>query len=135
MESNNSPYSVLDLVADSDTGAGRFEIRLDQERIKILLSPRDQVAMDVYRSKGTHSPEFVSLFSGVYLHAVTEAIRALPEHATKKWQKTMRRSLDKHGVTVGDELLKQHASRHAQTIMGNPLGHLLTVFAKRDDED
>ena len=108
---------------------------MDQDRIKIHLSPRDQVAIDIYRSKGAHSPELVSLFSGVYLHAVTEAIRALPEHATTKWHNAMRRSLEQHGITDGDELLRQHAWRHAQTIMGNPLGHLLTVFAKRDDED
>lgn len=135
LEAHSSPNSVIDLVADESTGAGRFDIGLDQDRIKIHLSPRDQVAMDVYRRKGAHSPELVSLISGVYLHAVTEAIRALPEQSDRNWHKAIRRSLEKHGITDNNELLKQHAWRHAQTIMGNPLGHLLTVFAKRDDED
>ena len=91
--------------------------------------------MDAYRSRGAYSAELVSLVSGVYLHAVTEAIRALPEQSTKKWHKTIRWALHKHGIQDEDERLKHQAWRHAQTIMGNPLGNLLTVFTKRDDED
>ena len=135
LEANKNPYSVIDLVSDESTRAGRFDIRLDQDRIKIHLSPADQASMEIYRSRGAYSPELVSLFSGVYLHAVTEAIRALPAHSTKKWQESIRRSLQNHGINEKDEPLKQDAWRHAQTIMGNPLGHLLTVFAKHDDED
>ena len=135
LESNGNPYSVIDLVSDQNTAVGRFDLALDEDRIRIHLSPADQVAMDAYRNRGAYSTELVSLVSGVYLHAVTEAIRALPEQSTKKWHKTIRWALDKHGIRDEDERLKQEAWRHAQTIMGNPLGNLLAVFTKRDDED
>ena len=135
LETNGNPYSVIDLVSDQNTAVGRFDLALDEDRIKIHLSPADQVAMDVYRNRGAYSTAMVSLVSGIYMHAVTEAIRALPEQSTKKWHKTIRWALHKHGIQDEDERLKREAWRHAQTIMGNPLGNLLTVFTKRDDED
>ena len=135
LETNGNPYSVIDLVADDRTSAGKFEVTLDQDRIKIHLSPKDQMAIDRYRSKGAYSPEFVSLFSGVYLHSVTEAIRNLPEQPSKKWHKTIRWSLQKHGIDDSGEQMKEDALKHAQTIMGNPIGQLLNVFSKREDEE
>ena len=135
LEANESPYSIIDLVADHSTAPGRFDLRLDEDRIKIHLSPADQAAMDAYRSKGAYSPEFVSLFSGIYLHAITEAIRRLPEHSHKKWHESIRWSLHRNGIDDEDEQLKNDALKHAQTIMGNPIGHLLTVFSRREDED
>ena len=135
LELNGNPYSVIDLVSDQNTGVGRFDLALDEDRIKIHLSPVDQAVMDAYRSRGAYSAELVSLISGVYLHAVTEAIRTLPEQSTKQWHKTIRWALHRHGIQDEDERLKREAWRHAQTIMGNPLGNLLTVFAKREDED
>ena len=135
LESSGNPYSIIDLVADQSTSVGRFDLALGEDRIKIHLSPTDRDAIDVYRSRGEHSAELVSLVASVYLHAVTEAIRTLPEKPTKQWHKTIRWALAKHGIQNSDEELKREAWRHAQTITGNPLGNLLTVFAKRDDED
>ena len=135
LEGNRNPYSVIDLVADDNVTLGRFDLRLDQDRIKIHLSPADQSAIDVYRSKGAYSPEFVSLLSGVYLHAITEAIRRLPENSNKKWHEAIRWAIQRHGIYDEDEQLKNDAFKHAQTIMGNPIGHLLTVFSRREDEE
>lgn len=135
LQSNGNPYSVIDLVGDEHTATGKFTVSLDEDRIKIHLSPKDRIAIDSYRNKGAYSPEFVSMFSGIYLHAVTEAIRNLPERPTKTWQRTIQGSLQKHGIDDDDGLMRNDALAHAQTIMGNPIGHLLTVFSKREDED
>ena len=135
LESSGNPYSIIDLVADQSTAVGTFALALGEDRIKIHVSPTDRDAIDVYRSRGEHSAELISLVASVYLHAVTEAIRTLPEKPTKQWHRTIRWALAKHGIQNPDEELKREAWRHAQTITGNPLGNLLTVFAKREEED
>jgi hypothetical protein len=55
LELNGNPYSVIDLVSDQNTGVGRFDLALDEDRIKIHLSPADQTVMDAYRSRGAYS--------------------------------------------------------------------------------
>ena len=63
--------------------------------------------MDAFRMLGTQSTELIALFSGVYLHAVTEALRNLADHADKQWSDTVRWALHQNHIYEDDEEILQ----------------------------
>ena len=159
LEPASNPFSVIDLVKSNDvaTGAfdvkldddrikicfserekqltGAFDVKLDDDRIKICFSEREKEAMDAFRMLGTQSTELIALFSGVYLHAVTEALRNLADYADKQWSDTVRWALHQNHINEDDEEIAANALRYAQVIMGHPVGRMLTAFTNPDEED
>ena len=131
----SNPFSVIDLVKGSDVTTGTFDVKLDGDRIKIYFSDREKDAMDAFRMLGTQSTELIALFSGVYLHAVTEALRNLADHADKQWSDTVRWALHQNHIYEDDENIAANALRYSQVIMGHPVGRLLTAFTNPDEED
>ena len=133
LEDGGSPFSVIDLVPDPNISQGSFRVVLDDNRIKIHVAKRDKESIEVLRKQGEHSPERASLFPALYLHAVTEALHNLAEHADTHWAYTMRKALDRHKITDDDESLKFNALRHAQTLMEFPIGTLLRAFVSGEE--
>jgi len=74
-----------------------------------------------------------SLFSGLYLHAITKAIAELPEHGDRRWAQTMLKRLEDKGVQTDQADLQSQALHFAQLLMEQPLGkHMEAAF--REDE-
>ena len=136
LEEGGSPFSVIDLVADNQIDKGSFKIQLDDNRIKIHLAPEDKDRLETLRNQEERKSEIQAVFfPAVYLHAVTEALRHLPdlEYADKHWTHTMRRALQKRNLTMEDEELSENALIYAQALMEYPVGKLLTSFVSNEE--
>ena len=132
---STSPYSIIDLLADEAIIPGTFDLDLEQDRIKILVSPMDKSIIESQRNMGVYSKEFIALASGIFLHAIAEAIRQLGEHKCREWSNTINWALERQGIRCDTDELKRQALRHAQTLMGNPMGLLLITLSRHDEED
>ena len=134
LEEGGSPYSVIDLVSNPTMEIGAFIVDLEDNRIKIHMAPECKQQAEAMRQHGRLSVEVATLFPGVYLHAITEALRNLEDHQEHHWAQTIRRALDNQNISQDDEDLKTNALKHAQTLMDKPLGKLLTAFSKEEED-
>ena len=133
LEHGGSPYSVIDLVGNPKVPNGMFLLDLDEERVKILVSPGDKQMIEAMRRRGTTSPELVSLFPSIYLHAVSEALRGLGAHSEQRWAKVLSDALAKHGLATDPEVVLEDSLKYAQTIMVKPVGTFLKALVGRED--
>ena len=130
-----SPYSVIDLVNDPKVENGMFKVDLEQQRIKIHVSPNDKKQIEALRDKGRHSAEMSTLFPAIYLHAITEALRNLSEHPEAGWASTIEQSLEERNIAADDyEELRNNALTYAQQLLENPVGTLLTAFVNKEED-
>ena len=128
--------SVIDLVANPSVPEGTFVIRLDEDRIKIHVALTDKEKIEAVRKRRGSGVEFAALFPGVYLHAVTEALRNLSEYQDARWAFAVRNALENRGLgNVDSELLRDDALRYAQDLMQQPVGTFLTAALTFDNED
>ena len=134
LEEGGSPYSVVDLVADPRVEKGSFQMDLEDNRIKIHLTPNDKDQIDVLRLHGAGSQEMATLFPALYLHAITEALRNLQDYDDTHWAHTIRRALQRNDIYEDDESLKLNALKYAQCLMENPLGTLLKAYDSGEEE-
>lgn len=136
LDEGGSPYSVIDLVADHNIISGTFKVVLDDNRIKIHLSVADKNSLETLRQQQERKTDVQAIFfPAVYLHAVTEALRNLPDYQGMHWELTMRRALERHNITVEDDELVENAYFHAQVLMEKPIGTLLTVYTSKEEEE
>ena len=127
--------SVIDLIANPKVPEGTFHVLLDDERIKIHVPVAEKEKIEAVRTRRGSSVEFAALFPGLYLHAVAEGLRNLPEHENTRWAITTRHALDGSGHgRVDDELLRKDALRYAQELMEQPIGAFLTAAMRSDEE-
>ena len=136
LDEGGSPYSVIDLVADNSIVSGTFKVALDDNRIKIHLSVDDKNRLETLRQQQEIRTDVQAIFfPAVYLHAVTEALRNLPDYQGMHWELTMRRALEHHNITVEDDELVENAYFHAQVLMEKPIGTLLTVYTSKEEDE
>lgn len=130
-----SPYSVIDLVNDPKVENGMFKVDLEEQRIKIHVSPKDKKQIEALRDKGRHSAEMSTLFPAIYLHAITEALRNLSEHPEAGWASTIEQSLEERNIAADDyEELRNNTLTYAQRLLENPVGTLLTAFVNKEED-
>ena len=134
LEEGGSPYSIIDLVSNPKVEIGDFIVDLKDNRIKIHMAPECKQQAEAMRQHGRLSLEVATLFPGVYLHAITEALRNLEGHQEYHWAQAIWRALDYHNISQDDEELKSNALTHAQKLMEKPLGKLLTAFSKEEED-
>lgn len=121
--------SVIDLVAMPQV-EGLFNIDLDNDHILISVSREDKQRIDAMRMHSERDLIHASLFSGLYLHAITSAIQALPEYEDRRWAQTILNRLEDKGVRTDRADLQAGALRYAQQLMEQPLAkHLEAAFA------
>ena len=134
LKEDNNPYSIIDLVSNPKIDNGVFDMNWDEQRIKIQVSPDNKKQIEAIRKKGNADAEKATLFPAIYLHAITEALRKLPEYPDSGWASSIRRSLEKLDITADDEEVKSNALKYAQQLLENPVGKLLTAFANKEEE-
>lgn len=128
--------SVIDLVSDPNVSDGSFDVQLDDERIKIHVPLAEKEKIEAVRTRRGSNAEYAALFPGLYLHAVTEALRHLAEHDGTRWAFAIRNALDASGrSTVDSELLRLHALSYAQELMRQPVGLFLTAAMSSEREE
>lgn len=132
---SDHPESVIDLVANSLISDDSFQVELGDQRIKIYLSPAAKDQVEVIRASRATNAGFKALFPCLYLHAISEALRHIPEHADSRWARTMRRALNNAGYgDIDDEALTENSLKYAQALMHNPLGDFLAAMVSADDK-
>ena len=131
LESNSNPNSVIDLVGSENVEDGGFAIDLNDNRIKIYVSHNDYPLISAFRNNKTAiEPERAALVPSLYLHAVIEALRKLPDYEDRRWHDTIRNSLSKHNLEFDDDELRDNALRYAQVMMAHPFGTMLRSFER-----
>ena len=128
--------SVIDLIANPNVPEGTFDVQLEEDRIKIHMPDAEKEKIEAVRRSRGSSVEFAALFPGLYLHAVTEALRGLSEHDNARWAFTIRNALDRSGLgDVDAGLLRDDALRYAQVLMEQPIGSFLTAAMRSEEEE
>ena len=133
LEDGGSPFAVIDLVEDPKVDNGTFKVELDDNRIKVYMATEDKARIEALRQHGQNSWEMAVLFPSLYLHAVAEALRNLADYPEHRWNRTMRRAVERHNIIADDEELKSNALVHAQTLMEKPVGTLITALSREED--
>ena len=135
LEAQSDAASVIDLVVGSQVPDGEMAVELDNDRIRITLSQHDKALVEKLRTKNPSDREMTMLFSSLYLPAVAEAVRKLPEsdYAEYRWAVVLRNALRKSGIDEDDESLQENAFSHAQKILNNPIGRALVTHADSED--
>lgn len=124
VEGVDETHSIFDLAAASGVPAGTFVTVLQGERIAINLHRDDLVRIRRLRE----TPQASLLHQALYLHALSEALRGLEDHAHRRWAKVLHRKLQEHGVEVEGEELSHRAEEYAQLIFQKPLSLLLDTL-------
>ena len=133
LEEGGSPFSVIDLVADPNVDVGIIKVELDDNRLKVHMAPPDKSRTEALRMHGQHSTEMAILHPAIYLHAVTEALRNLPDHSHRRWAQTMRKALERNGIDADDELIQSDPLTYAQALMEKPVGTMMTALDREEE--
>ena len=129
--------SVIDLVGNTKVGDGMFHVELDGERIKIHVAPGDKERIESLRQRRAKSDTgFAGLFPSLYLSAVSEALRQLPEHQNARWAFAMRVALQRCGLdNVSPDLMQERSLVYAQQILDHPLSGFLEAATSREEDE
>ena len=134
-----SASAVVDIQPRTRVAPGEFQIDLEQPHIIVYVAPRDfkLINRTVVDSRDSRRQ---TLWPSIYLLALSEGIRQLPEHEDHAWSAAFRRALDKSGIDYTDgETLRNDALQYAQRIIHDekksyPLGMMLDAFAADDND-
>ena len=133
LDESASPFSIIDLVQDSQIEDGEFKLDFEDVRIKIHLCPKDKARIEALRKRGPTSQGMTTPFPALYLHAIAEALRNLGD-SSAQWSTSLRTALDMKRINVDDQMLNENAILYAQELLDRPLGQMLSAFEKSDEE-
>lgn len=134
-QSDSDATSVIDLVAIEEMDDHAFEVRLDDNRIKILVSPEHLALINRARQTSPGHPRNLSLFTTYYQAALREAIGNLPHHGDTQWSITLRRALEQQNLLVDPQDPHERALEYAQTLLRKPAGRMHAGFHDLDEAD
>ena len=113
--------SVIELQRLTGVRRGSFHVDLSGERIAICLHADDFHRVQLLRRQRTEA----LLETGLYLHAVTKALRSLRDGGGGRWTRVLARKLDEVGIDPDDADLAENAEVHAQRLTEYPLEHFI----------
>ena len=134
LDPNAGAESIFDLVPETAIRRGHFDIDMGSDHIKLRVNPEDKAEIERWRAQGSFGIGQAALFPGLYLHAVTEAIRNLHEFGEYHWVSVLRRTLEDKGLAIDEDPASARALDYAQNLLRDPLGRLLEAL-KSDDEE
>lgn len=134
-QSDSDATSVIDLVAVEGLDEDYFDIRLDDNRIKIQVSPSHLDQINRARETNPLNPRNLSLFSTYYQAALREAIGNLPLYNDTQWSITLARALEQRNLVIDPQDPHERALEYAQALLRNPAGRLQTGFYDLDETD
>ena len=117
--------SCVEIVVSAQAEERQYRIDIGGERINILVNNRDK--QDIDRTRSDEAAQ-QALWPSMYQRAIEEAVRmhTQPEHAGKRWAKTIAAKLAEAGLEADDpDVLQDNSLAYTQTIMGNPLFRII----------
>ena len=75
--SETSLHSAIDLVANTDTNRGHYDLDLTTDRIKLYVNPMDKLLLERIRSQQPDQAGHTALTAAFYLNAITQAIHQI----------------------------------------------------------
>ena len=129
--------SVIDLTANQHLDEGIFHIELEEERIKIHVSPQDKERIEALRQRrNSGDTGFSGLFPSLYLSAVSEALRQLRDYQNTRWAFAIRIALERCGLgEVSPEIIEEQSLVYAQRILDHPMSGFLDAAVNREEDE
>lgn len=118
MERVGTIMSAIKLVPREGVAEGQYAINDSGDFVLIELGPKTYA--DVVRMRD--SAKYL-LYPSVYQAAVEYSLRKIADEPDSKWAKALQKTLEEHDITSDD--IGEEATKHAQVIMGNPLGQMI----------
>lgn len=126
--------SIFDLVPSTSLERGRFEVDVEDDRIKIIVNRDDRVELDRWLDQGRSSVGAAALHPALYLHAVTLALTRIDENEERRWTTVFRNRLEALHLETDQEEINQRLHEYGQRLLQNPLGFMLEAL-KSDEEE
>lgn len=118
--------SIFELTQSPDVEEGRIEIKLDSERIAILLGPKTFNTINLLRGQDMHQP---LLMSALYLPAVMEILDQVrsndADYINRRWYTPFIAKCDLKGVILNE---KTPLLEGAQALLDNPVSKLEDIL-------
>lgn len=126
--------SIFDLVPSSSLDRGRFEVDVEDDRIKIEVNRDDRAELDRWLDQGRSSTGSAALHPGLYLHALTLALSRLEENQERRWTAVLRNRLEALGLQTDQEEISQRLLEYGQRLLQHPLGFMLEALKSEEEE-
>ena len=133
--SETSLHSAIDLVANTDTNRGHYDIDLTTDRIKLYVNPTDKLLLERIRNQQPDQAGRTALTATFYLNAITQAIHQMDEFPESGWAQAIRVALERHQIDADNETIRRNAPWYAQVILEAPLGRLLAGLTDATDSE
>ncbi len=126
--------SIFDLVPSTSLERGRFEVDVEDDRIKIVVNRDDRAEIDRWLDQGRSSMGSAALHPALYLHAVTLALTRIDENEERRWTTVFRNRLEALHLETSQEEIDQRLLEYGQRLLQHPLGFMLEAL-KSDEEE
>ena len=130
-----SLYSVIDLVSNSTTPRGHYDLDLTADRLKIHVNPTDKLLLERLRNQKSYQVGRTTLTAALYLNAITQALHQIHEYPESGWAQVLRIALERQQIDDDNEGIRHNALKYAQAILEAPLGRLLVSLADGADTE
>lgn len=132
---DTSLHSAIDLVSDSATPRGHYDLDLTTDRIKIHVNPADKLLFERLRNQKMYQIGRTTLTATLYLNAITQALHQMHEYPESKWAQVLGIALERQHINDDNEGIRRNAPRYAQAILEAPLGRLLVSLTDGTDAE
>ena len=132
---DTSLHSAIDLVSNSATSRGHYDLDLTTDRIKIHVSPADKLVLERLRNQKAYQVGRTTLTAALYLNAITQALHRMHEYPESGWAQVLGIALERQQIHDDDEGIRRNAPKYAQAILEAPLGRLLVSLTDGTDAE
>ena len=132
---DTSLHSAIDLVSNSATSRGHYDLDLTTDRIKIHVNPADKLLLERLRNQKAYQVGRSTLTAALYLNAITQALHQMHEYPESGWAHVLRIALERQQIDDDDESIRRNAPKYAQAILEAPLGRLLLSLTDGTDAE
>ncbi|WP_339430891.1 hypothetical protein [Pseudomonas sp. EA_65y_Pfl2_P78] len=124
--------SIFELTQSPDLEEGRIEIKLDCEKISILLAPKTFKVINLLRGQDTHRS---LVMSSIYLPAVMEILDQLRsnsgDYTDRRWYLPFIAKCDAKGIVLNENTPLLEC---AQALLEKPISKLEDIFSGESHE-
>lgn len=132
---DTSLHSAIDLVSNSATSRGHYDLDLTTDRIKIHVNPADKLLLERIRNQKAYQVGRTTLTATLYLNALTQALHQMHEYPESGWAHVLRIALERQQIGDDNESIRHYAPTYAQAILEAPLGRLLVSLTEGTDAE
>ena len=114
--------AAIRLVPNAKLENGEFRIELEEDYIDIYVNDETRRSVEALRKTNLGI-----LYPSMYMAALTHAIQNITPDRTRKWEETLRKTLEKNEINVNDEdELARKGYEYAQKLLKYPIKYITT---------